>query len=363
MRAALLLFSLFMIVWSCVPRWLLQALQSRQARDSAASVITSTLSQFATLTERSVVTLPLNPETGQPQLDFLVAGFPKCGTTTLLYAFNKHADISIGARENCILARPLQDDITNLRQLDAALAELDGTKLRAMKCPDTLNNFKTIHRLARHSPHAKFVIGVRHPVKQLQSFYNYRVTEIYDKHLKEKIPDLLTLLQPDSVPWKNVSMDSARFELKLMQFAKTNMTIADFDLLQDRHFLAVKPNKFSIFLYALEQINDSDSARSAEFRSDLQVFLGLPTPIQQLGHENLNRFVGSKAHPETVNVCDTHFDSVRAQLVENSRRTALWIRDAFVQSDAVTVSNPDYFTTILDDWMKDPCRPTSTKLH
>ena len=29
------------------------------------------------------------------QLDFLIAGFPKCGTTTLLYTFNKHKETSI----------------------------------------------------------------------------------------------------------------------------------------------------------------------------------------------------------------------------------------------------------------------------
>jgi hypothetical protein len=309
----------------------------------------------------------VNPVTGKPYLDFIIAGFPKCGTTTLLVSFQKHAAISIGERENCLLARPIQQDDINIRQLDQSLAVLDdGTdKLRAMKCPDTLNNFKTIHRLSQHSPDCKFVIGVRHPVKMLQSFYNYRVTEIYDKHLSDPIPDLLDILmQPTSVPWKDVSADSGRFELKLMQFAKTNMTVPDLNKLMDRPHFAVKPNRFRIFLYALEQINDdSDGDRSAEFRQDLQSFLELPTRIQPFGHENLNRFVGSKAHKETVNICDAHFDSIRHILVENSRETALWIRDQFMTSQDVVVSNREYFTKILEDWMKDPCREKPATTH
>jgi hypothetical protein len=310
----------------------------------------------------------VNPVTGKPRLDFLVAGFPKCGTTSLLFAFQKHTGISIGERENCLLVRPIQQDDVNMRELDRSLAQLDDNtkssdKLLGLKCPDTLNNFKTIHRLAQHSPQCKFVIGVRHPVKMLQSFYNYRVTEIYDKHLTDPIPDLLDVLSK-KVPWKDVSLDSGRFELKLLQFAKTNMTVSDLNMLLDRPHYAIKPNRFKIFLYALEQINDdSDGDRSAEFRQDLQSFLELPTPIQTFGHENLNRFVGSKAHGETVDICDAHFDSIREKLVENSRKTAVWIRDQFMASPDVVVSNRAYFTKILEDWMKDPCRekPAATK--
>jgi hypothetical protein len=309
----------------------------------------------------------VHPVTGQAQLDFLVAGFPKCGTTTLLYAFRKHASISIDKRENCLLARPVQQDDVNLRLLNESLAELDdGTgKLKSMKCPDTLNNFKTIHRLSQHSPDCHFVIGIRHPIKMLQSFYNYRVTEIYDKNLTDPIPDLLDLVSGAGTlqPWKDVSLDSGRFELKLMQFAKTNMTIQDFEKLQDRHSLAVKPNRFRIFLYALEQINDSDADRSAEFRHDLQGFLGLPTPIQTLGQENVNRFVGSHAHRETVDLCDAHFDSIRDVLVENSRQTAMWIIHQFITSPDVMVSNRKFFTHILEDWTKDPCRPKRSTLR
>jgi hypothetical protein len=168
------------------------------------------------------------------------------------------------------------------------------------------------------------------------------------------------------VPWKDVSLDSGRFELKLLQFAKTNMTVSDLNMLLDRPHYAIKPNRFKIFLYALEQINDdSDSDRSAEFRQDLQGFLELPTPIQTFGHENLNRFVGSKAHGETINICDAHFDRIREMLVKNSRETAVWIRDQFMTSPDVVVSNRAYFTKILEDWMKDPCRekPSATTTH
>jgi hypothetical protein len=33
------------------------------------------------------------------RLDFIIAGFPKCGTTTLLYAFMRHNETKIGESE------------------------------------------------------------------------------------------------------------------------------------------------------------------------------------------------------------------------------------------------------------------------
>jgi len=278
------------------------------------------------------------------------------GTTTLLYAFKDHSEISISERENCQIARPLQQDDINLKRLGMDLAELLPGKKRGIKCPDTLKNFKAIHRLVQHSPDCQFIIGLRHPMTQLQSFYNYRITEIYDKHLpKEDIPDLLDILTERHPPWKDVSIDSSRFELYLLQFGKTNMTIDDLELLMNNKMLAIRPNHFPIFLYTLDQINDADEHRSRQFRKDLQQFMGLSSPLQPLGHENLNHFVGQKAHKETADICQERFDTIRKTLVENSQTTAAWIRNVFLQSPEVTISNRAHFLQSLESWNEDPC--------
>lgn len=303
-------------------------------------------------------------------LDFIVAGFPKCGTTTLLYALHKHPEVAMSPIENCQIARPIQQDDVNLKRLNKDLLQLDATpdvsndviqKKRGIKCPDALHTYKVIHRLAQHSPSCKFVIGVRHPIQMLQSFYNYRITEIYDKSLpKDNIPDLVDILQGTVPIWKDVSIDVARFELYLLQLAKTALTLADLETLQEHDWLAVKPNRFDVFLYTLDQINDEDVSRAAAFRGDLQSFLGLSNPLEPLGHENLNHFVGGQAHTETIDICEPHFDGVREALLRNSQATAAWIR-TFIDAPTVTVSNCNHVLESLSAWDVDPCSVEETR--
>ena len=45
-----------------------------------------------------------------PQFDFVVGGFPKCGTTTLLKAFEAHPETDMAAQEQCAVAAPSQPD-------------------------------------------------------------------------------------------------------------------------------------------------------------------------------------------------------------------------------------------------------------
>jgi hypothetical protein len=44
------------------------------------------------------------PLTPFPRLDFLVAGFPKCGTTSLLYSLTAHPEVAIDRAEHCAIA-------------------------------------------------------------------------------------------------------------------------------------------------------------------------------------------------------------------------------------------------------------------
>lgn len=147
-----------------------------------------------------------NNDANAVAFDFIIAGFPKCGTTTLLKAFAAHEETDMAAREQCAIASPLQADVRVHRLLDETLAGLspDPHMKRSFKCPTALYNYKGIARLQKHSPFAKIVVGTRHPVKMLQSFYNYRVTEIKEKGLSEPIPTLEEVLA-NPTPWKGVS--------------------------------------------------------------------------------------------------------------------------------------------------------------
>ena len=288
--------------------------------------------------------------------DFVIAGFPKCGTTTLLKAFAAHQETDMAQHEQCSVAAPHKPDARVLKDLDRTLATLlssdnNNNMKRSFKCPTTMYNYKSISRMEKHSPQAQYVIGMRHPVEMLQSFYNYRITEIKERHLDEPIPSLDEVLE-SGTPWKGVSLQSTRFELFLMQLGKTAISVDQLnDLVGLNYELAVKPSRAQVFLYTVDQLEDADQTRSESFRSTLQSFLGLHQPIAAFGVENKNHL----AHAESIDICDAQWASARAKLVEQGAQTAKWLREVFIHSTDVVVGNQEHFVKTLETWSVDPC--------
>ena len=287
--------------------------------------------------------------------DFIVAGFPKCGTTSLLKAFDRHAETDMAPSEQCAIAAPKQADVKVHKSLDNTLATLDPTMKNSFKCPTAMYNYKSITRLEKHSPRAKLIIGMRHPVEMMQSFYNYRVTEIRERQLDQMIPPFEEILE-SGMPWKGVSTTSTRFEIFLMQLGKTPLATEQLtDLAGQNYDLAIKPTKFTVFLYTVDQMEDGDADRSEAFRREMQNYLGLREPIPAFKKENKNRVT----HPESIKICDPQWASVRAQLVEQGAITAAWLRDHFLQSKDVVVANRQHFLESLESWGTDPCEATA----
>jgi hypothetical protein len=292
----------------------------------------------------------------KPKLDFFIAGFPKCGTTTLLHAFKDNEETSVGDREQCSIGDSDLSDGEAFDSLDLELSLLsqDPSVKRGIKCPVGISNAHALERLDLHSPEAKLLIGMRHPVEYFQSYYNYRITEIYDNNLPvDTIPPVESLV--GSSEWMGVSTDSARFEIYLMQLGKTEMSLAEFEDMAGRPHLAVKPNKFKVFLFTLSQMQDEAVERMTSFREEMRSFLGLEKPLGEMELQNKNNFVGEFAHKETINICDAKHDNLRALLVKQGAETQRWIREEFMKSHDVVVANKDHFLVMLDTWSRDPC--------
>jgi hypothetical protein len=290
------------------------------------------------------------------KLDFFIAGFPKCGTTTLLYAFAAHGDTEISREERCSISDALMSDTTAISKIDTeVLAELNQSihVKRGMKCPNGIKNARSIERLHMHSPGAKVIIGVRHPVHFFQSFYNYRITEHYNNNWTSPIPRVDTLVGDNE--WRGVSTDAARFELFLMQLGKTNISMSLLNQLIGRPHMSVQPNNLKIFLYSLEQMEDPMEVRAASFRGEMETFLGLKHHLRPFGRENINHFVAKAAHNETIDICASTFEHLRRLLVAQGKETSKWIRDSFMLSEDVTVANRDHFSRLLSAWSSDPC--------
>jgi hypothetical protein len=281
------------------------------------------------------------------KLDVIIAGYPKCGTTTLLYALKAHNGTDIASKERCIVSKKGLDD-------SAAMLSSSPHVKRIIKCPGILSVDKNIAGIERYLPSAKFVVGLRHPIDMLESYYNYRVMKIYKSQKKrERIPSFDDVVR-SSHSWKGISRDTPLFE-HLMQFGKMLMTKTDLQHHVGQKEMAVRSSEAKIFLYTVDQLKESSEELSRPFRRDLQIFLGLEKPLEPVGHVNLNLDVGNKGHPETVDICEDKYRGFRKKLLARGKLMASWISDEFLQSPVVSVGNEKQFLKSIAAWSVDPC--------
>jgi hypothetical protein len=175
--------------------------------------------------------------------------------------------------------------------------------------------------------------------------------EKYQKNWSDEVPPAESLVGGNT--WRDVTTDLTKFELYLMQLGKTDMAVQDLHEMSHLPHLAVKPNNFKVLLYAMEQMNEKEDGNSF-FKQDMEDFLGLTMPLE-IGYENKNYFVGEDAHPETIDICDPKYDDLRSLLIAQGMKTRQWIREEFMNSPDVVVTDPAYFLETLDTWSVDPC--------
>jgi len=288
-------------------------------------------------------------------IDFFIAGFPKCGTTSLLYAFGKHNETSISAREYCAIDSSSKTESqiisTLLESLDNLPSSLKTKK--GIKCPMSIRDMRGIKKIDTQSPGTKIIIGMRHPVLFFQSFYNYRITELHNKGLKGKVPppDMLV----GNKHWKRVSTDLARYELSLMQLGKTNLSSKNRkDLIQRK--LDQGKTRLKVFIYNMQQLGDMNTERATRFRNDMQDFLGLSSSIDPFPKENVG-WGKIKKFKEHIDICEEKFTLLRSLLLSQSKETRRWIKDEFIGSEDVFVGGETYFLELMEEWDIDPCLP------
>lgn len=274
-------------------------------------------------------------------LDFFVAGFPKCGTTSLLQSFEVHNETAIPDQESCsILDQGGSDDNVLSRMMDE-LSPLEPQRdvKRGIKCPTGLKFKHTVDRLQRLYPDTKLIFGMRHPVSYFQSFYNYRVLIHHKQQIQnitqDPIPSVESLLNHS---WQLVSVDSARYEDTLKNLGKAQESESS-------------STSFTVFLYTLEQLQDKDDERRQRVRDALASFLDLKNTLLPLPHGNRQ----TKVFDETINICDTKFEKVRNALIEQGKETQRWIQEEFINSPDVTVANEEHFRQLVETFGSDPC--------
>lgn len=118
------------------------------------------------------------PSSNDLELDFAVAGFPKCGTTFLLKVLGQHPEVTMAPGEFCAVhkkdgANQTKGWLQNVSSSSATSSSI-YSQTYGIKCPTMVRSTNAIDNLAQLSHTTRIVVGVRHPVLWFESFYNYR---------------------------------------------------------------------------------------------------------------------------------------------------------------------------------------------
>lgn len=109
--------------------------------------------------------------------DFVIVGFPRCGTTALLRILARHEDLSVidDSRHSEVPYEP--NAFATPRGMHQYVEYLDPAKTKGEKTPVYVLHPHVMRRIARIVPKARVIVCVRHPIQFLHSFYAHRVEE------------------------------------------------------------------------------------------------------------------------------------------------------------------------------------------
>jgi hypothetical protein len=280
-------------------------------------------------------------------MDFAIIGHSKCATTAQQNWLRQHPEILMHDREIHSLknGRPAEM-VSLLYALPVARGPGQLLQRRGYKAPNDIRSPEALQSLRTYWPDVRLVIGVRHPVKWFESFYNYNTRQV------DRGKNGSHHFGPADV--MNIP-DHAQFHLHLSQLGKTNvLDPGEQELLGPRVSEQPAAMRNKVFLYEVSQPFDSREGRDGQYRRDLQQFLGLSAPLQPIAVRDRR---GSNYH-YAIDICERKYKYLRHRLIEDGRIAAEWIVRYFLPHPDVTVSSPDHFRETLQSWSIDPCTST-----
>ena len=156
--------------------------------------------------------------------------------------------------------------------------------------------------------------------------------------------------------WHGVSTIGAQFDKYLMQLGKTSLDRDELSNMLDTLStpdVRINRNPLKVFIYTIEQLEDSNTTRRTHFETDLQHFLGLESPFDDFSSQAKSN-VNKVTYPEYIDICQSDFDDLRKSLVKEGKKSSEWIVNRFVMAEDVVVSNVEYFREKVRGWREDP---------
>jgi hypothetical protein len=292
------------------------------------------------------------------QLDFAIVGFAKTGTTSLRTLLQHHEQTTIPDNEKCY--RTGSDE--EMKRLFQELGKLPNKSnfaptLRGIKCPSNVIYVDGLQKMKDYKNDTKLIVGIRHPVRWFESFYNFRVA-VYNggRHRDKPPPSPHTLLGKDK-KYLGLNTDIGRFELSLMQLGKTELNTTDLLALAERKRRVIQ-SPFPVLIYTVEQLKGGDQEEA--FRKDLQTYLQVQYPFGKIPRANSASERQGPLYNNTsylpIDICEEQYINIRNELVKNGKGTADWLLNHFVKhSDVMIGGNDDVFMKIVQGFATDPC--------
>jgi len=293
--------------------------------------------------------------TGDPQflLDFAIVGYAKSGTSTMMHWLAQHEEAQVLVKESYEL---LKSQPANLVKKLYSLPS--GNFKRGYKSPNDVYE-QHIHAYFRqYFPQTRMIVGLRHPIRWFESFYNFK-----QNNFVHGMPSAETLIGRCTSDKKGLCTHKARFHMGLAKLGKTDV-MSEEERRVEPHFqikfnetLPYTPNK--VFLFTTDQLADMNETRTAQFRKDVQKYLGFEKEMPPIPHVKPGKTWDAETQAEKdsrkIDICNPQYKELRAELLHIARIGSEWIRTFFLKSQDVVVSSRDYFEESMESWMHDPC--------
>lgn len=346
-----------------------------------------------------------------PILDFVIAGWPKCGTTTLEANLGKYAPMPIGDICTPVHQTVYYAYINWPRENDNVT---HPTKpLRGTKCPQFASDLRPF---TQYLPRTKIILGIRHPVSWFQSFWNMQAISEYVRAWEPmdlkvfrcdcfvidnspytfRIPiynsrnktttnqfihhysdnrwyltaspyNFTSPCKPGGrcrldCPDKQLFCTArANFHLGLAQLGKTPLTTDERKWLATHLFYGGHnvPNHNitnDVFVYDTSQL-----ANDAVW-DDLAEFLNLPEVEHDLYHGSQAQQLKEWGRAAQIDICKPAYDDLRRDLMAIAYQMSVWLVDYFLpvahdpNRPDVRVADPRSFSQAVTSYREDPCR-------
>jgi len=291
-----------------------------------------------------------NADKNGPILDFIIAGFPKCGTTTVSVNLGYLAPMATGD----ICTPPSQTVYYAYNNWPKRFGE--QKLLRGSKCPQYMNT-DGLNHYSKKLPRTKIIIGIRHPVLWYQSFLNQlagnnllRYANYDTKPQQCKAGACL-----NGCPGKYwLCLSRARFHVALAEIGKTALSEEERKILAPNDIdgggnLTSKNIRNPIFLYEQTEL------KKDYVWDEMAKYLN----VAAIPHDKYisSHGLGKK---KPMDLCGEKLDDFRAMLMPYAYDLSVWMQDYFIpvaknESSDVTIPDPDTFIALVEEYKKDPC--------